>query len=279
LTSSSETSPTSSTLPLEIALTLQHTARIIRAAPNSMLGDGSEGGFGGSDSSSESGMDELSKAGRGEGGWIQLALYYLVDVADLNHVRKNVEPVDGLTPTLYAVLSSLPRGARIEKHVLVHSGRFVISDPESSGEEHGAEEELVMDKTPEFSQGDTAVQLPECDGAEVQIHYEISSFPPSTEACAVVFMRDSGTHSVREDTLFAQATAVRLKEIQEFVPFLEHTLVAKAFVNIQSSGRLVIPFFEAMFGNEMPALTIVPSRHVASRAGSGWDWGATLTAV
>lgn len=61
-----------------------------------------------------------------------------------------------LTPTLYTVVSSLPRGARVEKHVLVHSGRFVVPDPESSRqEEHGVEEEeLVIDKTPEFSQGD-----------------------------------------------------------------------------------------------------------------------------
>jgi len=45
------------------------------------------------------------------------------------------------------------------------------------------------------------------------------------------------------------------------------------------SGRLLVPLLEAMFGNEMPALTIVPSRYVASRAGSGWDWAVTLMAV
>lgn len=59
-----------------------------------------------------------------------------------------------LTPTLYAVLSSLPRGARVEKQVLVHSGRFVTSDPESSKEEDVEEDEPAVDKSPEFAQGD-----------------------------------------------------------------------------------------------------------------------------
>ncbi|KAF8450553.1 hypothetical protein L210DRAFT_2396719 [Boletus edulis BED1] len=186
----------SSTLPLETALVLQHTARIIRAAPNSGLGDGSDGGFNRSDSSSKPDMDDVSRDGRREGGWIQLAIYYLAHVADVDHVRKNVELVDGLTPTLYAVLSSLPRGARIEKQVFVHSGRFVTWDREE-------EDESVVDKSPEFTQGDITVQHSECPGAEIQVHYEISGFPPSSEACAVVFVRDSGLPGLR-DMLVAQ---------------------------------------------------------------------------
>lgn len=93
---SSSPSTTSSTLPLETALVLQHTARIIRAAPNSRLGNDSKGGFGESDSSSESSVDDVSRDGTGEEGWIQLAIYYLVHVADVDHVRKNVELVDGV---------------------------------------------------------------------------------------------------------------------------------------------------------------------------------------
>lgn len=100
-TTSPESSTISSTLPLETALVLQHTARIIRAAPNSGLGDGSEGGFGGSDP----GSGDDSRYGHGEGGWIQLAVYYLVHVADVDHVRKNVESIDGVR---------LPRSSSLE---------------------------------------------------------------------------------------------------------------------------------------------------------------------
>lgn len=181
-----------------------------------------------------------------------------------------------LTPTLYAVLSSLPRGARIEKQVLVHSGRFVTSDPESSREEDGEDDELVVDKSPEFAQGnivhlytvkvphqfgifwstlsrnknkdDITVQHPEYRDAEIQIRYEISGFPPSSEACAIVFVRDSDTPSMR-DALVSQA-ASQMKAIQGFTPFLKRTLAAKVFVSHRSSmgGRRmsnICPFHDA----------------------------------
>ena len=96
VTHPSQSSITPSTLPLETALVLQHTTRIIRAAPNSGLGDGSEGGFGRSDSNSESDTNDISGDSSGKGGWIQLAVYYLVHVTDVDHLRKNVELVDGV---------------------------------------------------------------------------------------------------------------------------------------------------------------------------------------
>ena len=53
-----------------------------------------------------------------------------------------------LVPTLYAVVSSLPRGARVEKQVVVHSGRFVTLD----ARDHGETDEVVV-VSPEFIQG------------------------------------------------------------------------------------------------------------------------------
>jgi hypothetical protein len=83
------------------------------------------------------------------------------------------------------------------------------------------------------NKGEITVQHPECPGAEIQVHYEISGFPPSSEACAVVFVRDSDMPGL-QDALVAQAV-VQLKAIQDFTPFLERTLAAKAFVSHQSS--------------------------------------------
>ncbi|KAF9247329.1 hypothetical protein BU15DRAFT_39022 [Melanogaster broomeanus] len=212
---------TASPLPLETALALQHTARVIRAAPNA-----------------------------GQGGWIQLATYYLVHTEDVHHVRKSVGLVDGrTTPTLYVVLSSLPRGARVEKQVLVHSGRFVVPCLESPSEEE--EEEMLVDKSPEFVQGsvsmppflyneadglgpetknitgDVTAQLPGLSDAQVQVYYEISHFMPSTEACAVFFVR--GLDAPR-DALVTHI-ADKMKAVPEFAPFLMRTLAAKVFVS------------------------------------------------
>lgn len=81
------------------------------------------------------------------------------------------------------------------------------------------------------------VQHPEYPGAEIQVHYEMSGFPPTSEACAVIFVRDSniGTSNL-QDALVAQ-TAAQVKALQGFTPFLERTLVTKAYLSHQSSGR------------------------------------------
>jgi len=84
------------------------------------------------------------------------------------------------------------------------------------------------------NEGDMTVSHPKSPGADIQVHYEISGFPPSSEACAVVFVRVVGQSSLR-DALVAQA-AFQMKTLQDFTPFLEHTLTAKAFVSHQSSG-------------------------------------------
>ena len=54
-----------------------------------------------------------------------------------------------LAPTLYAVVASLPRGARLEKEVVVHSGRFVTIDPDFTDND-GDE----IERIPTFEQGD-----------------------------------------------------------------------------------------------------------------------------
>lgn len=44
-------------------------------------------------------------------------------------------------------------------------------------------------------------------------------------------------------------------------------------------NTVVVPLLKAIFENEMPALTIVPARQIASRTGNGWNWAVTLMAV
>ncbi|KIL00598.1 hypothetical protein PAXRUDRAFT_129434 [Paxillus rubicundulus Ve08.2h10] len=212
-----------SPLPLETALALQHIVRIIRASPNSGLGDGSEGGFGRSDRVCG---DSLEGSDDRYNGWIQLAIYYLVHTEDVTHVQKSVGLVDGTTPTLCAVLSSLPRGARIEKQVLVHSGRFVDHDGESTFEDTEEEEGSVMDRPPEFVDGLVTAQLPELPDTQVHVYYEISHFMPSTEACAVFFVRGL---VASQDLLFTQI-ANKIKALPAFAPFVVRTLTAKVFV-------------------------------------------------
>lgn len=256
-----------SSLALETALVLQHTSRVIRAAPISSR-NGDEGGFGECDSVGE-GTNVDS-----QGGHVQLALYYLVDAHDLNHARAGVTAAENPpTPTLYAVVTSLPRGARLEKVVVVHSGRCTLSDPDHTND--GTE---FVERTPEFFQGDLP---PTSLDGQLELYWEVSHFAPSSEACAVLFIRCL-VGEASSSTAIANAmedVTKRLRSVSALSPFLTRTLVSKIFVRPGIELDKFLPLLNALFGDEMPALTVVPSQTVASRHETEWDCGITLMAV
>ncbi|KAG2077293.1 hypothetical protein BDR04DRAFT_1088253 [Suillus decipiens] len=78
------TLPSPSALALETALVFQHTNRVICAANTAR-------------------------------GHVLFSLYWLVDDADTIHIRRACETFREETPTLFLVVASLPRGARVEK--------------------------------------------------------------------------------------------------------------------------------------------------------------------
>lgn len=256
-----------SSLAVETALVLQHTSRVIRAAPISSR-NGDEGGFGGSD-----GAGKETNAD-GQGGHVQLALYYLVDVHDLKHVQAGVAAAnDPLVPTLYAVVTSLPRGARLEKVVVVHSGRCALSDPD-----HMDDDEEIVERTPEFHQGNLT---PTGNDGQLELYWEVSYFSPLGEGCAVLFVRcllgEASPSAVIAEAI--EDAAKRLKSVPALSSFLTRTLVSKIFVRPGIEPNKFLPLLRALFGNQMPALTVVPSQSVASRYERGWDWGFTLMRV
>lgn len=254
-----------SSLALETALVLQHTSRLIRAAPISCK-KGDEGGFGGSDGASEETNAD------GQGGHVQLALYYLVDAHDLKHVQAGVTAAnDPLTPTLYVVVSSLPRGARLEKVVVVHSGRCALSSPDPTDDD--AE---IVERIPEFLQG----KLTTCSGdGQLELYWEVSHFLPLSEACAVLFIR-CPVDEVCSSTVIVDAmegAAEGLKSVPALSPFLARTLVSKIFVRPGIEPDEILPLLNALFADEIPALSVVPSQSVASRHEREWDWATPAT--
>ncbi|KAG1872754.1 Endoribonuclease L-PSP/chorismate mutase-like protein [Suillus tomentosus] len=109
------TLPSPSSLALETALVFQHTDRVIRAANTA-------------------------------GGHVLLSLYWLVDYADTMHTRRACETFCEETPTLFLVVASLPRGARVEKQVLVHTAKFTVLDEDE-------DTFIQVSRTPEFVSG------------------------------------------------------------------------------------------------------------------------------
>lgn len=87
-----------SSLPLETSLVLQHTARVIRAAPGAR-GNSDAGGFNGSDGIEVSPIEEK------RGGHVLLVLYYLVNIQDVKHVQNGIVAADGVRSCFRAWLT------------------------------------------------------------------------------------------------------------------------------------------------------------------------------
>lgn len=95
-------------------------------------------------------VDRVTKAlktnsGGGWEGHVQLALYWIQNFADLPRVRAAVKNLvwfthirvlrcirlkrayqHGNTPTLFLGIPALPKGALVEKQVMLHTGRFLV---------------------------------------------------------------------------------------------------------------------------------------------------------
>ncbi|KAG2369571.1 hypothetical protein BDR07DRAFT_1371140 [Suillus spraguei] len=64
-------------------------------------------------------MDRVIRAANTAGGHVLLSLYWLVDDVDTIHIQRACETLR---------VASLPRGARVEKQMLVHTGIFTVPD-------------------------------------------------------------------------------------------------------------------------------------------------------
>ncbi|THV08413.1 hypothetical protein K435DRAFT_832898 [Dendrothele bispora CBS 962.96] len=122
---SSITMPLPPSLSTEVALSMQHAQRVIEALHN------------------------------GWDGHVQTAIYWLSDVDNLDIVRKGIEVYakDRAAIKLLVAVKSLPKGALVEKQVLVHTGRILVPDED----EESSEDLVLKTVTPSLQRGDIAI--------------------------------------------------------------------------------------------------------------------------
>lgn len=104
--------PIPRSLALETALACQHAARIV----------------------------DVLKTNSG-GGWeghVQLALYWMARLSDVDHVRSGVRTLNENVPTLFLGVPELPKNALVEKQVVVHTGRFNVLNEDDEFEVRSA---------------------------------------------------------------------------------------------------------------------------------------------
>lgn len=87
------------------------------------------------------------------GGWVghtQAALYWLADTNYLTHVKRALSTtLEHLNaPVLFLVVKELPKGAMVEKQVLLHTGRCELVDEDD-------QEISLQPRDPLFLQGPT----------------------------------------------------------------------------------------------------------------------------
>ncbi|KAG1755567.1 hypothetical protein EDB19DRAFT_1661988 [Suillus lakei] len=227
--------------------------------------------------------DRVICAANNMGGHILLSLYWLVDKADE-------------TPALFLVVASLPRGARVEKQVLVHTGNFTVPDEDDedtftqisrtpeclSGDIHA--ERTQIPRTAEFLSwsGDGYAECGMTASSEMilgstrpsVLSWQVSRFdvPGTSPLCVVICAHG---YPSQED-------ALELRNLPLLSAFWETALSARLFH--RSDADFLTgwsPVSHVLFGDrDMPAVTSIPCRYIGTQGSDGqWDWAVALVGV
>jgi len=220
---SSLTIPSPPSLPLEAALACQHAARVVKAL--------------------------RSQWGDVWSGHTQLALYWLSNANDLPRVQDPCsETEDAGTPTLFLVVSALPKDALIEKQIYVHTGRFVLQDEDGDDEIRSVE--------PTMTQG----QYTSGDGS---LYWQRSHFLDSASTCMIMCSRgrfDGGMVNTIQDQIngWLDLSAMSIR----------------VFYRISSD----LPQLPFLFKEGLP-VTSVPCRRIATRQIDNWDYAICILGI
>ncbi|KAM5540426.1 hypothetical protein V8D89_005884 [Ganoderma adspersum] len=185
------------------------------------------------------------------GGWLghtQGIIYWLARKADVPAVRaaSAAYAEDASVPTVFLVVPELPRGALIEKQVIVHTGQCNITEDDGTV--------VRRPIVPSWSQK-------RLEYTEGKLRWEVSEFKETPSK--VVFMLGTGDapeHLARLPKLFS------LKSLGSCM------LSIRLFYQL-GAGNAVATIVSLFATSDGPApITPVPVRHIASKDGSDWDY-------
>ena len=167
-------------------------------------------------------MTEALKSNSG-GGWqghTQLALYWVQNWEDLPHLKVAVAAIVGFraftralvvspaipfiqnenTPTIYLGVPALPKGALVEKQVVLHTGRFLVQNEDDTE---------IRSLEPQIDEGSLSSET-------ASIHWKVSSFAEHGSRCAAVCIKGDVTEQLeaqfheRLPDAFSHALSVRV---------------------------------------------------------------------
>ncbi|KZT12538.1 uncharacterized protein LAESUDRAFT_638886 [Laetiporus sulphureus 93-53] len=215
---SSLTLPAPVSLSTETALSFQHVERIVSTLKNN--------------------------SGGGWEGHGQANLYWLAHASDVPHVKKASALFSKVAsaPTLFLVVSALPKGALVEKQVLLHTGQYLLPDEE---------DELTM----RDHEGE--------DGAG--LHWEASVFSETTASVAMICVRGD-----------AHSAVPGLHNVTEVNQVLSRALSIRLFYQPSRTSSFADIFSTLFAPHERPPVTYIPCRHISTRDHDDWDYAMVI---
>ncbi|KAI0375551.1 hypothetical protein BV20DRAFT_1058734 [Pilatotrama ljubarskyi] len=217
---SSLTLPSPQSLAFETALAFQHVHRVVDALK--------------------------TNSGGGWAGHYQAIVYWLVSEDDVPLVRDASARYEGDSeaPALFAVVPELPKGALVEKQVVLHTGQCDLEDDGTMVRQAVA----PVHDTGEYST------------LHGQVQWEVSSFRETPSKVALICVRGG------ERELLDQ-----LRNVAALQAIHSEALSIRLFYNVSRSQATSSAV--AFFNDPEPVpVTPIPCRHVASRNGNDWDY-------
>ncbi|RPD67264.1 hypothetical protein L227DRAFT_582593 [Lentinus tigrinus ALCF2SS1-6] len=212
---SSLTLPSPQSLAFETALSFQHVHRVVEALKNN--------------------------SGGGWKGHMQGIVYWLVHKDDIDPVRAASAQYeeDAYAPTLFVVVPELPKGALVEKQVLVHTGQCDIEDDDGTLVRRTVE--------PFYEQGGQESQ-------DNSFHWEVSAFKEIPSRVALICGKGD-----------ASSLAKHLRSVSAIQSLTTEALSMRLFYKLSApEGKYSCP-------DGVP-ITPIPCRHIASKNSKDWDY-------
>jgi len=215
--------PLPPSLATEMALSCQHVRRVADALRNS--------------------------SGGGWVGYTQLEIYWLQDIHNLLPIKKGHSASKAAKfPTLFIVVKALPKGAMVEKQVVLHTGRCEVVDEDDG-------EMSIQDRQPVYKRDHFVLS----NGAALSL--EVSYLNGANSMCAIVYGRGEPNH-----------LPLQVQETLNLSLALTHALSLRLFY-LPSRGAALGSISEALFGEQdLPPITHIPCRCISGIEKQDWDF-------
>ncbi|KAI0750773.1 hypothetical protein C8Q80DRAFT_1268091 [Daedaleopsis nitida] len=216
--------PSRQSLALEAALSFQHVHRVVEALKNN--------------------------SGGGWAGHMQGIVYWLAHKEHVPPVRAASTRYDGDAdaPTLFVVVPALPRGALVEKQVLVHTGQCDVEDDDDGTIVRRSVVPVYMEGKYETQAG--------------TLHWEVSAFNETDSKVALICGK-------------GDALLSHMRNIPALQPLKSEALSIRLFY--RTPAAQVISSIVAHFTESDPTpTTLVPCAHLASKNGDDWNYAILI---